>query len=179
MADSIDKSPLESIAEVLLRHGVRFIVIGGQAELLHGSARVTYDVDLCYERSRDNLERLAEALREIGVSLRDAPPDLPFLLDAHTLAMGTNFTFDSKFEALDLLGWVEPLGGYEEIGRNAEIYPVGGIELKVISLEDLIRIKEHIQRPKDRDSLFHLRAIKQVREEMKQEKDERGTNDAS
>ncbi len=45
------KSDLRKIAEVMLHHGVEFIVIGGQAETLMGSPRVTLDVDLCYRRS--------------------------------------------------------------------------------------------------------------------------------
>lgn len=165
MAEDTDKSPLERVAEVLTRHGVEFIVIGGQAETIHGSARVTYDVDLCYRRSPANLGRLAAALKELKVSLRNAPPDLPFIIDATSLALGDNFTFDTIHDAVDFLGYVEPLGGYEEITQNAETYPVGDFELRVISLDDLIRIKEHLGRPKDRDSLMHLRAIKQVREE--------------
>ena len=46
---------------MLAEHGVEFIVVGGQAEALMGSARVTYDVDLCYRRTPQNLERLATA----------------------------------------------------------------------------------------------------------------------
>lgn len=79
--------------------------------------------------------------------------------------MGRNFTFDTPLIPLDLLGWVEPIGPYEELIKNAERHEYKGTELAVIALEDLIRIKEHINRPKDRDSLFQLRAIKQVREE--------------
>jgi hypothetical protein len=87
MADNIEKSSLEQIAEILLAHGVEFIVIGGQAENLLGSPRVTYDVDLCYRRERENLERLAAALRQLNPTLRGAPPDLPFVLDARSLAI--------------------------------------------------------------------------------------------
>src|SRR5437016_2567085 len=99
---SPDTSRLERIAELLLKHGVRFIVIGGQAEYLFGSPRVTYDVDLCYERTADNLERLAQALRELKPSLRGVPPELPFVIDARALALGSNFTFNTKLGDLDL-----------------------------------------------------------------------------
>lgn len=62
MAEYTDKSPLERIVDLLVKHGVEFIVIGGQAETIFGSPRITYDVDLCYRRTRANLERLANAL---------------------------------------------------------------------------------------------------------------------
>jgi hypothetical protein len=58
MASSTDKSILEQIADVLRAHDVKFIVIGGQAEALLGSPRVTYDVDLCDQRSAQNLDNL-------------------------------------------------------------------------------------------------------------------------
>lgn len=164
MADSTEQSALEKLADILLAHGVEFIVVGGQAEVLLGSPRVTYDVDLCYRRTQDNLERLAEALRQLDVGLRGAPPDLPFQLDGRALALGSNFALTTKLGDLDLLGYLEPLGDYDAVARHAETYQVGNLELKVISLEDLITIKRHIGRPKDRESLLHLLAIGRVRE---------------
>jgi predicted nucleotidyltransferase len=165
MADDPEKSALERLAEVLLRHGVEFIVVGGQAEVLLGSPRVTYDVDFCYRRSRENLDRLAAAIVELDVKLRGAPPDLPFQIDARALALGANFTFTTRFGALDLLGHLEPLGGYEAVAERADTYRVGDLELRTIALDDLIAIKRHIRRPKDRESLLQLLAIKRLRNE--------------
>jgi predicted nucleotidyltransferase len=167
MADEPPKSALHEIARLLTAKGVEFLVIGGQAETLFGSPRVTFDIDLCYRRTAGNLERLAAALKVLKPTLRGAPPDLPFQIDARALALGSNFTFRTTFGALDLLGWVEPIGGYEDLVQHAEEYPLGDIVVQTISLEDLIRVKEHIRRPKDRDSLFQLQAIKQIRAERK------------
>ena len=75
---------------MLAEHGVEFIVVGGQAEALMGSARVTYDVDLSYRRTPQNLERLATALSTLNLTLRGAPPELKFRLDAQALALGQN-----------------------------------------------------------------------------------------
>lgn len=165
MVDDTGASDLGRIAEVLNRHGVEFVVIGGQAEVLYGSPRVTYDVDLCYRRTEENLRRLAEALKELRPTLRGAPPDLPFVLDARSLALGTNFTFETPLVPLDLLGWVEPLGDYEALARRARTITVGERDLLVIDLDDLIRIKEHIGRPKDRESLLQLLAIRRLRDQ--------------
>lgn len=49
--------------------------------------------------------------------------------------------------------------------QHCETYPLGNLHVQTISLDDLIRVKEHIRRPKDRDSLFQLQAIKRLREE--------------
>jgi len=103
MAGDTDKPTLVKIAELLQRHGVEFMVIGGQAALLHGSPLPTFDVDLCYRRTAENLKRLAAALRELHPTLRGAPPDLPFRLDAQSLALGANFTLQMDVGPLHLL----------------------------------------------------------------------------
>lgn len=126
MVDDTEKSALERIAEILLSEGVEFIVVGGQAESLFGSPRVTYDTDLCYRRTRENLRRLANALKKLKPTLRNAPPDLPFQIDEQSLALGCNFTFKTPLGNLDLLGYLEPLGDFEAICVNAENTVIGG-----------------------------------------------------
>ena len=81
-AGDTDKPALVRFAEHLDRHGVEFIVIGGQAAALFGSPHPTYDVDLCYRRSEENLSRLAKALQELHPRLRGTPKDLPFRREA-------------------------------------------------------------------------------------------------
>ena len=151
---------------MLADHGVEFMVVGGQAEALMGSARVTYDVDLCYRRTSDNLERLATALATLNLTLRGAPPELKFRLDAAALALGQNYTFEVDGEyPLDLLGHLEPVGTYEELLPRAEVVSIGGRPTRVMALDDLIRIKRYIGRPKDRESLLQLEAIKRLRDQ--------------
>lgn len=166
MAELREHSPLERFCALLAEHGVEFIVVGGQAEALMGSARVTYDVDLCYRRTPANLERLAAALGTLDLTLRGAPPDLKFRLDAQALALGQNYTFEVDGEyPLDLLGYLEPIGTYEELVPGTETVPLAGHPIRVIGLEDLIRIKRYLGRPKDREALLQLEAIKRVREQ--------------
>jgi predicted nucleotidyltransferase len=164
--ERVERSPLERFCAVLAEHGVEVIVIGGQAEALMGSSRVTYDVDLCYRRTADNLERLATALATLNLTLRGAPPELKFRLDAQALALGQNYTFEVDGEfPLDFLGYLEPIGTYEDLLPHVETVSIGGRPTRVIGLDDLIRIKEHLGRPKDRESLLQLRAIKRLREQ--------------
>lgn len=166
MDERREQSPLERFCAVLAEHGVEFIVVGGQAEALMGSSRVTYDVDLCYRRAADNLERLATALGTLNLTLRGAPPELKFRLDAQALALGQNYTFEVDGEyPLDLLGYLEPIGIYDDLLPHAETVSIGGRPTHVIGLDDLIRIKRHINRPKDRESLLQLEAIKRLREQ--------------
>ncbi len=166
LAETPDVSPLERFCALLADAGVEFMVVGGQAEVLMGGARVTYDVDLCHRRTADNLARLATALKRLSLTLRGAPTDLKFRLDAQALALGQTFTFEIDGEyALDLLGYLEPIGTYEDLLRHAETMKIGGRAVRVIGLDDLIRIKKHLGRPKDRESLLQLEAIKRLREQ--------------
>ena len=147
------------ILEALLRHGVDFVVIGGLAGTARGSAYVTYDVDVAYERSQSNLGNLAAALTELGATLRGAPRDLPFLLDADTLRAGLNFTFDTKFGSLDILG--DPAGAprYDELRAAGSLETVWGATIRVASLDHLIAMKEAAGRDKDKLHASEYRGI--------------------
>ncbi|WP_442483000.1 hypothetical protein [Aeoliella sp. SH292] len=165
MDEESETDGLEKLLDLLLAHEVEFIVVGGQAEVLLGGSRTTFDVDLCYRRTAENLHRLAEAMKALQPTLRDAPAGLPFVLDAKTLALGSNFTFNTRYVPLDLLGWLDPIGAYEELVPSAESFEYKGRKLSVIGLEDLIRIKEYLGRPKDQEALLQLRAIHRLRQQ--------------
>ena len=92
---------LREILPILVQNNVRFIVIGGAAALVHGSARLTYDVDVVYARDPDNLRRLATALQPYQPYLRGAPPGLPFRWDERTLKSGLNLTLTTTLGDLD------------------------------------------------------------------------------
>jgi len=165
MANDSPQSRLEQIVAVLQRRRVNFIVIGGQAEYLMGSPRVTFDVDICHERTQENLARLAEALIDMKVRLRDVAPELPFVIDARALTLGNNFTFICEFGDFDCFALVEPIGNYGELLKDAEVFELGDQQIKTISLANLVRVKRHIGRSKDRESLQQLMAIEQIRRE--------------
>ena len=69
------------LLEALATHDVGYIIIGGFAATAHGSAFMTVDLDVDYDRSADNVERLVSALEPLSPYLRGAPPGLPFRLD--------------------------------------------------------------------------------------------------
>jgi hypothetical protein len=139
--------------------GVDFVVIGGVAGGVHGSSLSTYDVDLAYGREPGNLEKLAAVLGSIEAKLRGAPPDVPFLLDAKTLAAGSNFTFTTTMGSVDILG--DPAGAppYEQLRRGATLVDVEGRQIRVASLDHLIAMKEAAGRPKDKLQATEYRTI--------------------
>ncbi|HEX2473231.1 MAG TPA: hypothetical protein VHK01_00710, partial [Lacipirellulaceae bacterium] len=80
------------ILTLLSQGGVEFIVIGGVAADAHGAARATYDVDVLYRRTEDNIRRIVNVLASHDPYPRGAPRGLPFIWDERTLQMGLNFT---------------------------------------------------------------------------------------
>jgi hypothetical protein len=141
--------PVPAIA-ALAEGGVDFVVIGGVAGGVYGSAYGTFDLDIAYARTHDNLVRLAVVLTELHATLRGAPADTPFVVDAKTLENGMNFTFTTKVGWLDVLG--EPLGApaYSELRAKATVISVRSLDVRVASLDHLIAMKEAAGRPKDK-----------------------------
>ena len=161
--------PLDAL-QVLVTHGVRFVLIGGFAASIRGSPMLTDDLDICYARDKENLERLAEALRGLKATLRGAPEGIPFLLDARTLEAGDHFTFSTSFGALDCLGTPAGTRGFADLDADATDEDLDGVSIRVASVDGLIRMKRAVQRPKDRIALEWLAAL---REEL-----ERGGRDS-
>jgi hypothetical protein len=151
-----------AIVEALDDHDVDFVVIGAVALVLHGSARVTRDLDICYSRERLNLDRLAKALQPLAPTLRDAPRDLPFTLDAATLQAGLNFTLQSSAGDLDLMGEVTGIGAYPAVRRLSVVMNIYERDVRVLSLDGLERAKRAAGRLKDLADLAEIREIRKL-----------------
>ena len=155
---------LRSLLEALAEQRVEFIIVGGVAATLHGSARSTQDLDVVYARSTDNLGRLAAALRKHHPYLRGAPPGLPFLLDEATLRRGLNFTLETDLGDLDILGEIAGGGGYDELRPHTVEFEAFGLRLRCLDLDTLIRVKRAAGRPRDLEAIAELRVIREERD---------------
>jgi hypothetical protein len=150
---------IEEPLKLLGRFEVQCVIIGGVASTLYGSALLTNDLDLCYARNIGNLEKLATALRSVNARLRNAPLDLPFILDAGTLKRGLNFTFTTAVGNIDLLGEVSGIGFYEDVVAQAVTYELLGYLFPVIEIKQLILAKRTAGRPKDLIAVAELEAL--------------------
>lgn len=165
MTPQVSSSAFDPFAllKVLQAHQVQLLLIGGIAGVLHGSPSMTNDLDICHSRDMDNLRKLAAALVELNARLRGAPEDAPFILDARTLAAGGNFTFSTTAGALDCLAFPSGSKGYDELIANAVSMDLDGLNVKVVALNDLIRIKRAAGRPKD---LIEVEILGALRDEI-------------
>lgn len=153
----------DRLLRTLSAHRVKFVLIGGIAAVAHGSPLPTTDLDITPERSRDNLERLAAALRELGARIRTAEPDgvvFPVTADfidaqPHMLNLVT--------EAGDLDLAFTPAGfpdGFASLApRSAPMELVDDVETAVADLEAVIASKQAAGRDRDRHALPYLYAL--------------------
>lgn len=154
---------LPEILKILYDAEFEFVVIGGAAMHLQGSAYVTKDVDFCYARTSQNIKRLAAVLEPYHPLLRGAPAGLPFKFDARTITQGMNFTLSTDLGDLDFLGEVSGLGTYKEVKAAADMQNINGMQIAVLSLVGLIKSKKAAGRPKDLYVLPELEGLEQLK----------------
>lgn len=148
----------------ILDADVDFILVGGVAGNVHGAARSTFDVDIVYRRSPENVQRLVAALAPINPYLRGAPPGLPFVFDAATVVRGLNFTLRTSLGDIDLLGEITGGGSYERLLPDSEPIRIFDMTMQCVTLSALIRLKRAAGRPKDLEAIAELEALREERD---------------
>jgi hypothetical protein len=138
----------ERILRALAEHEVEYVLIGGLAVQTHGHVRTTNDADLIPAPEPANLERLAAALRSLDARvLNEGEEDTE--IDAKMLPRATIWQFVSRDGAIDVMP--EAPGGrpYKELSEGAMHVQLGELDIPVVGLDDLIRMKLARGRPVD------------------------------
>jgi len=141
-----------AMCQVLLDHGVEFVVIGGMAARLHGTGHATLDVDVCPATTDNNLVALSAALTQLGARLRvEGEPDgVAFAAHPDALRQVTTMTLITDHGPLDLCFAPEGFEhGYAQLHPSALHVVVGAVNVPVASLEDVVASKRAAGRPKD------------------------------
>ena len=157
---------LPRLIEVLNRHEVEYLLVGGVAATAYGAERETEDADCVVRRERANLERLAAALRELHARLRIArlsdeeAKQLKIQLDGVMLENSGNSTWTTDAGPFDALADLKDSSGrsvpYEELITRSTVLRGDGFVLHVASLDDVIAAKTFANREKDREALPEL-----------------------
>jgi predicted nucleotidyltransferase len=149
----------DEILQRLTARGVDFVVVGGIAAVLHGSARNTFDLDICFATDRANLDALGDVLVGLDARLRGVADEVPFVPDGETLRKVELLTLSTSAGNLDLLAVPPGAPPYQRLRRNAARFDLGGFTVNVASIDDLIAMKATAGRPKDQQDVAELKAI--------------------
>jgi hypothetical protein len=144
----------------------RFVVIGGVAMVLLGSAHLTRDVDIYYSRTPENVAKLVSAIAPHHPRLRGAPADLPFQFDERTFRSVLNMTLVTDLGDLDLIGDAMGAPSFEDVYDRSVTLEVDSRTIRVSSIPDLIAMKRAAGRPKDIAHIYELEALQRLQEEQ-------------
>lgn len=167
----MSSAPLQdnaTLLRVLCEGGLDFVVIGGVAAVLHGSSRVTVDLDVCTSFDDANLQRLVQVLAPYE-PMHASRPDLSLLDESpERLRRFRLFLIRTSLGRLDVLRRVEPVGEYEAL--DTVKVGVAGLTVKVISRPQLIEVKRFVGRPKDREVALELEVAEEEKRRAKEER---------
>jgi hypothetical protein len=144
----------------LTKKKVRFVVIGGVAAAVHGSSRVTNDLDICYDAGdRSNVDTLAKLLAKWDAYPRGVEKNLPFIMDERTLRGAPVMTLATIEGDIDVMDRVAGVGDYGAVRKHSERISALGVSFRVLDLPSLIKAKRAAGRPRDFEHLPELEAL--------------------
>ena len=136
------------ILEILNKYKVEYIVVGGVAAVIQGAPITTFDLDTLVRVEDGNAERLLKALSELEACYRER--QTPLKPTKEDVMAGGHMLLMTRAGPLDVLGFIGNGRRYEDlISVSSEIGMTVGT-LRVLDLEELIRQKKILDRPKDR-----------------------------
>ncbi len=153
------------LLRLLANARVKMVVIGGVAMTLRAGNYTTLDLDVCFERSEENIERLCRTLAPHCSAIRGAFTDTLNLLASNP--QGEKFATD--FGDIDLLGEVAGIGDYAAVVENSTPVSIRDFAVEALTIDGLLKAKEAANREKDRPHLVALRALKELLGEQSQD----------
>lgn len=139
--------PVQTVLTTTQRHGVRALLMGGQACIIYGASEFSRDVDLAIYAHPENLSRLKGALDELRASVSAVPPFTPEILArGHAVHFRCGAADDLR---LDIMAVMRNVPAFETCWARRSITHLEGIgEVDVMGLEDLVAAKK-TRRDKD------------------------------
>ena len=150
---------------LLAAQGVRFVVVGGLASILHGVDRTTADIDVVVDLAADSVRAALETLVREGYRPM-APVDPLNLADPairarwqqeHGMQVFSLWDSRNSRPTVDIL--LEPAIAFEELWQEAVDMTFRGVSVKVVKIDHLIRLKEFAGRAQDLADIARLRQI--------------------
>jgi len=155
----------EPLFKALNDAGVRYVVVGGLAVVLHGHARLTVDVDLVVDLDEGQALRAIDAL--VGLGLRPRVPVNP--RDFADRSIRETWIRDRGMQVFSMLDPSNPMRvvdlfvdhpvPFEELWSRSREFELRDTHVRVASIPDLIRLKRMAGRPQDLADIEQLEAI--------------------
>ncbi len=142
----------KELLESLNKYKVRYLLIGGYAVGMHGYSRATEDIDFFVAREEDNAKRIVEALTEFGLGGPDLTTEI-FTSENSLVIMGVAPL------AVDILNYLKEVN-FDSAFEKRKIVTCEGVEINVISYDDLLKNKIAVGRHKDLSDVEYLNRIK-------------------
>ena len=152
-----------NLIERLKKGGVKFVLVGGFAGVVHGCTYVTQDIDICCDFSAPNLLSLQKALKNLHPVHRMTPQRLKLKLTVESSTRLKNLYLDTDIGQIDCLASIQGLGDYEDVENLSEIRDLGGgLRIRVLTIDSLIKARKAMNRPRDREAVLQLEVIKKM-----------------
>ena len=154
-----------SLFKRLIDARVDFVIVGGFAGVAHGCTYVTQDIDICCEFSPANLLALQKAISDLHPVHRMTPSRKELELTEQTCAKFKNLYLDTDLGQLDCFSFIDGLGDYMQVEQASELIRVENMQLRVLNIDALIAAKKAMNRPRDKEAVLQLEAIKKFKEQ--------------
>lgn len=163
------------IFQALEESGIRYVVVGGVAVVLHGAFRSTLDLDMVIDPAPDESRRLMELFESLGLV-----PRLPVeMMDFANPTIRERWAKEKEIQVFTVLDerqplfaidlFLEPPIPFEELFARSEVHDHSQCRIRVASVDDLVRMKLLADRPKDRLDIYKLRTIQGLQKDDKQD----------
>jgi hypothetical protein len=153
------------LLERLVGASVDFVIVGGFAGVVHGCTYVTQDIDICCDFSADNLLRLQKAVCDINPVHRMTPNRQKLELTKDNCNQFKNLYLDTDIGQLDCVSFISGVGYFQAVKKKSTLIEAENIQLRVLGLDALIDSKKAMNRPRDRQIILQLEAIKKLKEQ--------------
>lgn len=162
--------PYEEVFQALNKAKVDYLVCGGTAVVIFGFARLTVDLDLIVSLEKKNLSKLYDTLLDLGYRIRIPIKKSEFIQKEilAKLAKEKNMKVVSFYDPKDNFKAIDigvNLPNIDQILRKKKFVKARNFNIPVISMNDLIKMKEDLGRPKDIIDAENLKKIKQEKNE--------------
>ncbi|GIX41548.1 MAG: hypothetical protein KatS3mg129_1281 [Leptospiraceae bacterium] len=161
----MSESFLKDILIALSKNNVKYIIFGGVAVVLHGVERMTLDLDVSIEMSKENIDKFLKVMKEFNLSPRPPVPEdilydkdlINYLINEKNAVAFTFIDKDKPFKQVDVL--IHPDLKYEKWINKTQKIDLYGHEICILTKEAIIELKQNLKKPRDKD-LIDIKELK-------------------